>query len=85
MRRAPVLAVLGDRDAFVPITDLWASALAYGAETELLRGCGHGLPIDPHWKSLAWRINAWLDERRIGADRGPRGSARPDEGYRLPR
>ena len=69
VRRAPVLAVLGDRDAFVPITDLWASALVYGAEIEVLRGCGHGLPIDPHWKSLAWRINAWLDERRIGADR----------------
>ena len=47
-------------------------------------GSGHGLPIDPHWKSLAWRINAWLDERRIGADRRRAGPARPDEGYRLP-
>jgi pimeloyl-ACP methyl ester carboxylesterase len=65
-RRVPTLAVLGDRDAFVPVTDLWAIALAYGAETELLQGFGHGVPIDPHWKSLAWRINAWLDERRIG-------------------
>ena len=49
------------------MTDLWAIALAYGAETELVRGVGHGLPIDPHWKSLAWRINAWIDERLIGA------------------
>ena len=38
VRRAPVLALLGDRDAFVPVTDLWAIALAYGAETELMRG-----------------------------------------------
>ena len=38
VRRAPVLAILGDRDAFVPVTDLWAAALAYGAETELVRG-----------------------------------------------
>ena len=68
-RRHPTLAVLGDRDAFVPITDLWAIALTYGAETELVRGAAHGLPIDPHWKSLAWRINAWIDERRIGAPR----------------
>ena len=75
VRRAPVLAVLGDSDAFVPITDLWASAFVYGAEIEVLRGCGHGLPIDPHWKSLAWRINAWLDERRIGADRVRRVAA----------
>ncbi len=65
-RRAPMLALLGDRDAFVPVSDLWATAMAYGAETELMRGFGHGMPLDPHWKSLAWRVNAWLDERRIG-------------------
>ena len=70
-RRHPTLAVLGDRDAFVPITDLWGIALAYGAETQLVRGAAHGLPIDPHWKSLAWRINAWIDERRIGAGAEP--------------
>jgi hypothetical protein len=29
------------------------------------------VPLDPHWKSLAWRINAWLDERRIGAGAEP--------------
>ena len=83
----PRWRVLGDRDAFVPITDLWGIALAYGAETELMRGCGHGLPIDPHWKSLAWRINAWLDERRIGAG-GPPRRRRSRESvmkrYRLP-
>ena len=67
VRRVPVLAVLGDRDAFVPVTDLWAIAMAYGAETELVRGAAHGLPIDPHWRSLAWRINAWIDERGIGS------------------
>lgn len=65
MRRRPVLALLGDRDAFIPVTDLWCTALAYGAETELMRGFGHGLPIDPRWKALAWRLNAWIDERRI--------------------
>lgn len=69
VRRAPVLAVLGDRDAFVPVTDLWASAIAFGAETELIRGAAHGLPIDPHWRSLAWRINAWIDERGVGVPR----------------
>lgn len=70
VRRVPVLAVLGDRDAFVPITDLWGTALAYGAETEVMKGFGHGLPLDPRWKALAWRLSAWLDEREIGtADR----------------
>jgi pimeloyl-ACP methyl ester carboxylesterase len=63
VRRTPVLAVMGDADAFVPLTDLWTIRSFYGAETEALPGLGHGLPIDPTWKSLAWRIDAWLDER----------------------
>ena len=70
MRRVPVLGLLGDRDAFVPVTDLWSTALAYGAETEMMQGFGHGLPLDPRWKALAWRLNAWLDERRIGQGSG---------------
>jgi pimeloyl-ACP methyl ester carboxylesterase len=68
-RLTPTLAILGDEDAFVPITDLWAIGLTYGAETELFRGVAHGLPLDPSWKSLAWRINAWIDERAIGQRR----------------
>ena len=77
-RLTPMLALLGDRDAFVPVTDLWAIAAAYGAETELLRDRAHGLPVDPAWQSLAWRLSAWIDER--GLDRTPavmRLSARP--------
>ncbi len=72
-RRAPTLALLGDSDAFVPMTDLWSIAISYGAETALMRGFGHGMPIDPHWRSLAWRINAWMDERRIGTVDRERG------------
>lgn len=67
-RLTPMLAVQGDRDALVPMSDLWAHRLWYGAEIEVFPGKGHGLPVDPHWKALAWRINAWLDERRIGVD-----------------
>ena len=48
----------------------------YGAETELMPGVGHGLPLDPHWKSLAWRLNAWLDERRIGVARRQHSAVR---------
>jgi pimeloyl-ACP methyl ester carboxylesterase len=70
-RLVPTLAIQGDLDAFVPVTDLWALAIFYGAETELLRGMAHGIPLDPAWKSLCWRINAWIDERAI-ADRRER-------------
>lgn len=61
-RRSPMLALLGDADAFIPRSDLTALALTYRAETDILRGMGHGAPIDPHWKRLAWRIDAWLEE-----------------------
>jgi pimeloyl-ACP methyl ester carboxylesterase len=74
-RLTPMLAVLGSRDAFVPVSDLWALALTYGAETELIRGGAHGLPIDPAWQSLAWRISLWLGDQRLSpADRRPRRS-----------
>lgn len=63
----PTLAILGDRDLFVPMTELCALAMFYGAETEVVRGAAHGLPIDRSWKGLAWRIDAWIDERRLGA------------------
>lgn len=65
-RLTPTLALQGDQDAFVPMTDLWSIACVYGAETDVMPGLAHGLPVDPAWKSLAWRINAWLSERRIG-------------------
>lgn len=68
-RLTPTLALMGDQDAFIPPTDLWTLGLAYGAEIEMIRGVGHGVPLDPSWKSLAWRINAWLDERAIGQRR----------------
>jgi pimeloyl-ACP methyl ester carboxylesterase len=63
VRGTPTLALLGDADAFIPMTDLTALAMAYGAETEVLRGMAHGAPVDPHWKRLAWRLNVWLEER----------------------
>ena len=62
-RRSPMLGLLGEHDAFVPRSDLTALAMTYGAETELLAGMAHGAPIDPHWKRLGWRIDAWLEER----------------------
>lgn len=65
----PVLALCGDRDAFVPLTDLMALQAAYGAEAAVLRGMAHGAPLDPRWRRVAWRIAAWMEERRIGADR----------------
>ncbi|TVQ52000.1 MAG: alpha/beta hydrolase [Rhodobacteraceae bacterium] len=68
-RGTPTLALLGDRDAFIPMTDLLAIRVAYGAEVEVFHGMAHGLPIDPRWKRLAWRIEAWLSERAIGGRR----------------
>jgi hypothetical protein len=49
------------------MSDLWSIRIFLGAETEVIPGRAHGLPIDPAWKSLAWRINAWLDERGVAS------------------
>jgi non-heme chloroperoxidase len=74
-RRSPTLALLGDRDAFIPMSDLMGIAFAYGAETEVLHGMAHGAPIDPRWKRLAWRIDAWLAERTGAARLGARDAS----------
>lgn len=71
VRRAPVLGLMGDKDAFIPTSDLAAIALTYGAETEILHGFAHGAPIDHRWRSLAWRIDAWMNEKRVGQIRPP--------------
>ncbi len=62
-RTTPALALLGDHDAFIPRTDLTALAFALGAQTDVMHDMGHGAPIDPHWRRLAWRIESWLQER----------------------
>lgn len=73
VRRSPVLALLGDRDAFIPVSDLAAIALSYGARTEILHGMAHGAPIDPRWLRLAWSIEQWLQERDEALEaQGPR-------------
>lgn len=69
-RRVPTLALLGEHDAFVPLSDLWSIGAVYEAEIEVLPGRGHGLPLDPDWKSLACRIEAWIEERRFGESAG---------------
>jgi pimeloyl-ACP methyl ester carboxylesterase len=63
VRGTPTLALLGDGDAFIPMSDLTALAMAYAAETEVLRDMAHGAPVDPHWRRLAWRLNVWLEEK----------------------
>ena len=60
-------------DAFVPITDLWAIAIAYGAETELVRGAAPRAADRP-----ALAEPGLADQRLAGraADRPPTGSPR---------
>ncbi len=62
-RRVPTLAITGERDVFVPVSDLWSISTVYNAEIEIVPGRGHGLPLDPDWKGLAQRIETWLDQR----------------------
>jgi pimeloyl-ACP methyl ester carboxylesterase len=61
-RRTPIFAIRGASDVFVPHSDLLTIRMLYGAQVETLPSLGHGLPVDPHWKSLAWLINAWLGD-----------------------
>lgn len=72
-RGVPALGLLGDRDAFIPASDLMAIRLLYGAETETMADLAHGAPVDPHWKRLAWRLAQWLEDIDASATAVARG------------
>lgn len=60
VRGTPTLAILGDSDAFIPATDLLTLRFLYNATVEQLDAMGHGAPVDPRWKRVAWRMDDWL-------------------------
>ncbi|MFN3615955.1 MAG: alpha/beta fold hydrolase [Rubrimonas sp.] len=75
IRGTPTLAILGDSDAFIPASDLVMLRFLYDAKVERIDGMGHGAPIDPHWKRVAWRIEDWLGGLGRAGPASARGEA----------
>lgn len=60
--QAPRMLVMGgSEDRFIRREDLWATAIWYGADAQVLDGLSHTLMLDPDWKAAADGLLSWLE------------------------
>jgi pimeloyl-ACP methyl ester carboxylesterase len=62
----PVLVLGAEHDGFVSVSDVRATARAYGTEPEFF-DMGHNMMLEPGWADVAGRIHAWLETRNLAA------------------
>jgi len=60
MQRAPMLALLAERDALFPSDQSLAGFGAFGVEAEVLDELGHAMMLEPGWQRAADRLLEWL-------------------------
>jgi non-heme chloroperoxidase len=63
MRRAPMLALLAERDTLFPSEQSRAGFETFGIETEVLDELGHAMMLEPGWQGAADRLLGWLGEQ----------------------
>lgn len=67
IRDVPLLVLGADLDYFVRPSAIRRVAEAYGAESKVLPGLGHGMMLDVGWREVADAILEWL-ERTLGPE-----------------
>jgi pimeloyl-ACP methyl ester carboxylesterase len=61
----PTLVIGGDTDAFVPKSELLATASFWDAECHIVPGLPHGMCMDAMWRHAADPIVAWLERHTL--------------------
>ncbi|CNI72488.1 hydrolase%2C alpha/beta fold family protein%2C putative [Mycobacterium tuberculosis] len=59
----PMLVLGATHDGFVSVRAVRATARAYGTTAEFF-AMGHNMMLEPGWREVAGRIDAWLDARQ---------------------
>ena len=59
---APVLVLGAERDGIFTAAEVRRTARAYGTEAEIFAGMGHDMMLDPAWRQVADRVDAWITE-----------------------
>ncbi len=59
----PILVLGAMHDGFVSVGDVRATARAYRTEPEFFE-MGHNMMLEPGWRDVAQRIDAWLSTRK---------------------
>jgi pimeloyl-ACP methyl ester carboxylesterase len=60
----PMLVLGAERDGFVSVGEVRATARAYNTEPEFF-SMGHNMMLEPGWADVAERIRCWLDARDL--------------------
>jgi len=55
-----MFVIAAEADAIFSVAEEEKTALAYGAEFEVIEGAAHDLMLDPEWERVATAIAAWL-------------------------
>lgn len=61
----PVLVIGGERDEFIPATDVMLTGLYYGVTPSIVRGSAHAIMLERSWETAADLVCEWL-VRRFG-------------------
>jgi pimeloyl-ACP methyl ester carboxylesterase len=67
----PVMVVGGERDEFIPATDIMLTGVYYGTTPSMVRGCAHAIMLERSWETAADLVCEWLI-RRFGHGGGQR-------------
>jgi pimeloyl-ACP methyl ester carboxylesterase len=70
----PVMVVGGERDDFIPATDVMLTGVYYGATPSIVRGCAHAIMLERNWETAADLVCEWL-MRRFASRQSPRRAA----------
>jgi len=60
MHRPPMLVLLAERDALLPVAASRAGFAAIGLRTEVVEEVGHAMILEPGWQRAADRLIRWL-------------------------
>jgi pimeloyl-ACP methyl ester carboxylesterase len=69
----PIMVMGGERDEFVPATDVMLTGVYYGVAPSIVRGSAHAIMLEPSWETAADLVCEWLIRRfpQRGGAAGP--------------
>ena len=63
----PTLVLGGERDEFIPATDVMLTGVYYGVTPSIVRGCAHAIMLERSWETAADLVCEWLIRRFAGS------------------
>jgi len=68
----PTMVIGGERDEFIPATDIMLTGVYYGVTPSIVRGAAHAIMLERSWETAADLVCEWLMRRFPGGAAGRR-------------